>query len=947
MIAAALDPQPRARDRRAVMGKPSENPMPVISAHTPVGEAVSAVLAPRLEEVATNLREFKGKGKGGKKDVHEVRVGSRRAMAALGVFEGLLDAKQARAADKLLNEIRKAAGKPRDLDVQHALLNKAARRARSAAARSALRELAKTTKKKRKESLRGLAKLAKKWPRKTLRREARALVEGLPEGSATLRPGEYAELAKAAMDREIGKVRQAAGADLKNLDRLHELRLELKQLRYTMEAIEGCLGPGWAKKLAPALEKVQKQMGGINDDRVLLESLREEKSDGGAGRARNHPLRVVIAELRKDLRRRHKAFLADWKRLISSGFLEQFRDELAVRDERPGLAPGAVASPPIASRVLRPISFLEPKPHGLNGTSHAVGHGKSRSTPSRRRLAAIDVGTNSIRLIVAEAQQDGSYRILDDEKEITRLGQGLGKTGKIDPGAIEHTAVTIQRMKSIAEGYGASGNGAIRVVGTSAAREASNTEVLAKQIHERTGLDLCVIPGEEEAMLAYRSVANAFDLAGVAGAVVDIGGGSTEIVLSAAVGPGADGGRAGLGGGVIERVYTLPIGAVRLTEMFGGPETCSRQRYEEMREYIKRELKATIGRPPIWPQLVVGTGGTLTTLGAMVLQRELGPTADGLFSGGVQGLEVARADLKHLLTYVRKLPVKDRTRVPGLSADRTDIIVAGLTIIDCVLKHLGSNRVRVHEGGIRDGILLSMVAGGADGEQKRDPMRAVRRLAKACGFEAAHSRHVTGLALSIFDQLREQIGEDGESPWPLPEGMKFDEEARLLLEGASLLHDVGYLINYAQHHKHSYHLIVHADLPGFTTRQVRVVANVARYHRAAEPKKRHANFAALAEADQGLVRGLSGILRVADGLDRTHMQSIRGVSVKLLKDAAMFEVDSLSEPSVDMWGAVRKGALFEESLGVRAHFEWKASEGLQASVEVGKRQRVGADMPAA
>ncbi|HVU63956.1 MAG TPA: Ppx/GppA phosphatase family protein, partial [Phycisphaerales bacterium] len=703
-------------------------------------------------------------------------------------------------------------------------------------------------------------------------------------------------------------------------------------------AIEGCLGKGWEKRLKPALARLQKQLGGINDDRVLLESLKDLKG--------RHPLRRMISELRADLRRRHREFLAGWKTLVSSGFLERFREELLEPRESDPSAPRPLPTPAIASRVLRPSVLVEPKPHGLNGTSHGIERGRSsRFGAARRRIAAIDVGTNSVRLIVAEAQQDGSYRILDDEKEITRLGQGLGRTGKLDAGAIEHTAVTIERMKSIAEGYGAAGPNAIRVVGTSAAREASNTDVLARLINERTGLELCVIPGEEEAVLAYRSVANAFDLAGVPGAIVDIGGGSTEIVLSAAVGPGLEARRAGLGGGMIERVYTLPLGAVRLTEMFGGPEACSRSRFEEMREHIKSELRKTIGKPPILPQLVVGTGGTLTTLGAMVLQRELGPSADGLFSGGVQGLEVARADLKHLLTYIRKLPVKERSRVPGLPADRTDIIVAGLAIVDGVLKRLGSNRLRVHEGGIRDGILLGMVQRADGVETKRDPMRAVKRLAKACGFEAAHAKHVTGLALSIFDQLREQIHAGLEVR--APEGMRFDDEARLLLEAASLLHDVGYLINYAQHHKHSYHLIVHADLPGLTTRQVRVVANVARYHRAAEPKQRHRTFAALSDADQGLVRGLSGILRIADGLDRTHMQKVRAVRVRVEGGAAQFEVDSETEPSVDMWGAVRKGGLFEDSLGVRAHFEWRATDSFRAKKEVGQDQGVVTGAPGA
>jgi exopolyphosphatase/guanosine-5'-triphosphate,3'-diphosphate pyrophosphatase len=257
--------------------------------------------------------------------------------------------------------------------------------------------------------------------------------------------------------------------------------------------------------------------------------------------------------------------------------------------------------------------------------------------------------------------------------------------------------------------------------------------------------------------------------------------------------------------------------------------------------------------------------------------------------------------------------------------------------------------VRVHEGGIRDGLLLSMAregispgAEGTAGGQAIDPMKGVRRFAKACGYEAAHARHVTGLALEIFDQLAEQMGSRGgagEVPdgqaWPAR--LDFGAEARLLLEAASLLHDVGYLINYAQHHKHSFHLITHADLPGFTTRQVRVIANVARYHRAAEPKLKHRTFAALGEGDRALVRQLAGVLRVADGLDRTHMQSVAGVRVKVGKGVAAFEVRAEREPSVDMWGAVRKAGLFKDVFGVLPEFEWRAAG--PSKVEVAGRPR--------
>ncbi len=873
---------------------------------TPAREAAAVVVAARLADVGRLLKRAGDGGLGVKeseKAVHALRVSTRRATAALCVFDGVVEKSDARKAMKRLRRIRRAAGEVRDLDVQAALLAGAAKRFEGDA-RRALRELAGRARKQRREALAGVAKLAEKWPRGELREKTDRLVERLGEGGG----GMFAVVARGAMEREVGRVREASGEDLREIDRLHELRLELKRLRYTMEIAGPCMEKERRAEGLAKLAGVQRMLGEINDDTILVARLRAVK---GAAKAERSALGAVVEEIARELAARHGAFLDEWKRLTAEGFLDRMAGlEHAGR--------GAAAKVP---------GFVEAKPVGLNGTHRRTGLAREgvRVSGKARRLAAIDVGTNSVRLIVAEAQADGSYRVLDDEKEITRLGKGLGETGRLDAGSIEHTAMTIARMRSIAEGYGAA---EVRVVGTSAAREAKNTKDLAKQIRARSGLELEVISGEEEAVLAYRSAARAFDLSAMAGAVVDIGGGSTEIVLSTPVSK-ADGARSA-GGALIERVYTLPLGAVRLTEMFGGAEACARERFDEMRRHIKEMLATRVGRPPTTPQMVIGTGGTFTTLGAMVMQRELGRTADGLFGAGVQGYEVGRADLKHLLEYVRKQPVKERTRVPGLSADRADIIVAGLAIVDGVMKWFEANRVRVHEGGIRDGILLGMVGEGLGegAEARREPMKAVRRLAKACAYEAAHSKHVTGLALSIFDQVRAAGDEVRLEP-----GMRLDDEARLLLEASSLLHDIGYLINYAEHHKHSYHLIVHADLAGLTTRQVRVVANVARYHRAAEPKVKHGPFGALSVEDRALVRGLSGILRVADGLDRTHMQSVRGVELSVKRGAAEFQVDAEREPSVDVWGAVRKCGLFEDSFGVKCHFEWRGRAGASVGAD--------------
>ncbi len=548
---------------------------------------------------------------------------------------------------------------------------------------------------------------------------------------------------------------------------------------------------------------------------------------------------------------------------------------------------------------------------------------RDRRVGGPTRLAAIDIGSNSVRLIVAETDGAGSYRVLDDEKEITRLGRGLHKSGKLHPETQEHSAVTIARMKSIAEGYGAS---RIRVVGTAACRDASNAEEFVALVRRRSGLEVEIIRPEQEALLAYRSAARAFDLTSTPAAVVDLGGGSLEIVLSAETGRSAARSK-GPGGGVIERVYSLPLGAVRMTEQFGGPKHAAGKRFDELTRSARTQLKEAIGKLPFVPRLVIGTGGTFTTLASILMQRQPESAEAGQLPSSVQGREIRRSDVRHVLDYLRKLPLKERAGTPGLPADRADIIVAGLVVIDELFRALKVNTLHVHEGGIRDGLLLDMSGKDLRAAGKKaatDPIAGVKRFAKACNFEAAHASRVTRLALRLFDQLREQSAALHASKRRL--GTLLEPRNRLLLEAAALLHDIGYLVNYASHHKHSYHLIVHAELPGFTRREVQVIANVARYHRAAEPKATHSNFSSLDTDDRLRVEALAAILRIADGFDRTHAQLVTDVRMQFQMRKLTIGVIATGEPAVDMWGAMRKSGLFERVFGTTLRLEWVLPE---------------------
>jgi exopolyphosphatase/guanosine-5'-triphosphate,3'-diphosphate pyrophosphatase len=280
----------------------------------------------------------------------------------------------------------------------------------------------------------------------------------------------------------------------------------------------------------------------------------------------------------------------------------------------------------------------------------------------------------------------------------------------------------------------------------------------------------------------------------------------------------------------------------------------------------------------------------------------------------VRGYQVTRAEVRHLLDRLRKLPLKDRASVPGLSADRADIIVAGLTIVDRIMDRFEINVLQAHHRGVRDGLMLAMIdeQQGPPGDPALDRDGAIERLAQACGGDVAHGRHSALIAGEIFAQIAEPF--------------KLDPADRVLLEAAARLQDVGYLINYDQHHKHSYHLIMNSRLEGFSPKELEVIANVARYHRGAEPKRKHENLRRMNEDDQRRIRRLAAILRIAGGTDRTNTQQVRGVHIDCHNGETQFKLVSPQFPEVDIWGARRRAELFERVFDTKVEIDWAKEE---------------------
>jgi exopolyphosphatase/guanosine-5'-triphosphate,3'-diphosphate pyrophosphatase len=457
------------------------------------------------------------------------------------------------------------------------------------------------------------------------------------------------------------------------------------------------------------------------------------------------------------------------------------------------------------------------------------------------RLAAIDIGSNSVRLLVAEALRGGNYRILDEEREPTRLGRSVSSQGRLDEESMDRTLAALRSFKEIAAGYQVT---SLRTIATCAVRESRNGPEFCRRVREQVGLEVEVISGEREARLAFASVQHAFDLTGKNVIVADIGGGSTELVFAT--------------GNLIESIFSTPLGAVRLTEQFGLGEGCEGAEFDQGVERLEHEVAAALkkrtSRPLFAPHFLVGCGGTFTTLAELVMAAKRQADVP------VAGYQVSQAEVRHLLDRLRKLPLRARRGLAGMTPDRADIIVAGLTIVDALLRRFRVNTLLIHTRGVRDGLVREMideaVIGGAAADDPALRTEAIERLAAACSGELEHGRTVATLAGRIFEQLA--------GPLDLPAG------DRPLLECAARLQDVGYVINYDQHHKHSYHLIRNSRLPGIRAHDLELIANVARYHRGAHPKRKHENFARVPAEDQQRVHRMAAILRLAGGLDRSR-----------------------------------------------------------------------------
>lgn len=899
----------------------NERAQAAVGPETPVLEAAARVLDARLRAVAKRLGEVRELGRPGQGDatgpkermraVHRLRVATRRAGSALRLFRAWIEEGEYRKTTKVLRRVRRAAAGARDADVRGAVLEDLRAAVRGSPAPT-LDYLVERVGEERSSAFAALAaggiatlRVQVRRRRRRVRRSLRAR-EGMTVEAADggAMPVLFRDAARAAAPEAVEMAREAAGGDLTQIERLHALRKALKRLRYMLELAAPALGGAALKDGRDRLEEIQARLGEINDADATArwlageaEALRASGGGNGRGGAGLEGVAALTDRYFAMRDRRVERFLAEHGAGKIGAVLDSIEAACGVGEAGVHQAPGAEWGEVGGVREMAAALVEQGNGEGI-------------------RLAAIDVGSNSTRLVIVEAHADGSYRVLDDEREPMRLAAGLVKAGALDEAVMSRAADAIAGMKGIADGYGCA---AVRAIATAAVREASNGAAFTALVKERTGLELRVVSADEEARLAFLSASRAFsDLGTIAAGVMDIGGASTEIVLSSR--------------GVVESIASTPLGAVRLAEMFGADGEGA---YKRMRRWIKGTVRSAVGKPAVRPDVMVGMGGTVTALAAIAAHRRRVAPPPGAASG--QGFQVRYEEVKEILGELRDLPLEKRKRVPGLSAERADIIVAGVAVIEFVMRHLGAPRLRVHARGVRDGVILRMigdvVAAGAKpapAQARQNRLAAARRLAQTCRSEQRHSEHVAKLALQIFDGLEPLLPEPNDL-WTTP-------VARDLLEAGAVLHDIGYIVSYAKHHRHAYHLILHADAlrsgPGaFSHREVQVIACLARYHRRSEPHERDEELSGLSDEDRMLLRRLAAVLRIADGLDRTHSQNVSGVRLRVEPGSVAIELEAAEDPATDIWGAARKAGLFGAVFGAEPRFVWRGAASAAAAPE--------------
>jgi exopolyphosphatase / guanosine-5'-triphosphate,3'-diphosphate pyrophosphatase len=511
------------------------------------------------------------------------------------------------------------------------------------------------------------------------------------------------------------------------------------------------------------------------------------------------------------------------------------------------------------------------------------------------RLAAIDIGTNSVHMIVVRVRPDLSFEVIDREKAMVRLGAG-GLDGRaLTAEAMASALQALSKFKRLAESHGVD---EILAAATSATREARNGGEFLARILRETGIRARVIAGPEEARLIHQAAMYGVDVGSGRGVVIDIGGGSVEITLGTSTS--------------IQLARSFKIGVIRLTERFVKSDPLSGRDERKLSKQIRSDIDRHCEQiAAVGFDRVIGTSGTILSIGTVAATAARGtPPTD------LRNLRVSAKQIRRLRKDVVALDLEQRLAIPGMDPRRADLVVAGSVLLDTILRRLGAEELTLCDLALREGLVLDYIRRNRRQIAQVDRIPDVRRrstieLAERCNYYAEHAQQVARLSLALFDQTRAiHALTDREREW---------------LEYAAMMHDLGVHISYERHHRHSYYLIKNGDLRGFSPDEIEVIALIARYHRRGTPKRSHEEYAGLDAPRRRAVRTLASILRVAESLDRSHAQVISAVDLRDRGEDVVLQVHTAGDAELELWAAVRHCEPFARAIGRQVHVELAAA----------------------
>jgi len=510
----------------------------------------------------------------------------------------------------------------------------------------------------------------------------------------------------------------------------------------------------------------------------------------------------------------------------------------------------------------------------------------NQSIPRRplKRIAAIDLGTNSFHALIVDIFSDGSFYTVDKLKEMVLLAEkGLGDD--LSPEAMGRGIEALKKIKMLAESLQVE---TILAYATSAIREAGNGGEFIQRAIDEVGIKINAIPGRIEAELIGLAVQHGIQMPDSPSMIMDVGGGSVEFLV-------ADQEK-------FHHMSSKKLGVARMTANFIDHDPITEKEINTLKEHYENNLQDVAEAFAIHRcSLLIGSSGTMENIALMIAHRN-----NKTPNLTINELEFSAKEFFEFYDDTIGLNEKKRAKLKGLDEKRIKLLPAGLVLVHFVLKKFGIKRVKISSQALREGIVLRYIkkemSEGIRIHLEESPRRrSVLELVHKCNWHEDHSRHVAKLALQLFDELQEHL--------------ELNDHDRELLEYAAWMHDIGYHISHRKHHKHALYIINNADLMGFKEEEIDVMANVARYHRRSTPKSRHPHFKKLNPETRDTVKKLSSILRVADGLDRSHYQNVRDFELNRSNGAIEMKLETEADPNLEIWGAMRKRQLFEKMTG--------------------------------